>query len=79
MSSNLIKILAARDWSQRKLARVSGFDPVYINRIINEKKDIRISTAKRLARALGCTIDEMYPSETESDEKTRIVTISESN
>jgi transcriptional regulator with XRE-family HTH domain len=61
MSSNIIKILAEKKWSQRKLAGASGLDPVYINRIINEKRDVRISTASKLARALDCTIDDLFP------------------
>lgn len=61
MGSNIIKILAEKKWSQRKLASASGLDPVYINRIINEKRDVRISTASKLARALDCTIDDLFP------------------
>ncbi|MCD6161205.1 MAG: helix-turn-helix transcriptional regulator [candidate division Zixibacteria bacterium] len=61
MSSNIIKILANKQWSQRKLAGASGLDPVYINRIINEKRDVRISTARKLAKALDCTIDDLFP------------------
>ncbi len=61
MGSNIIKILAEKKWSQRKLATASGLDPVYINRIINEKRDVRISTASKLARALDCTIDDLFP------------------
>jgi len=70
VSSNLIRILAKKQWSQRRLARASGFDPVYINRIINERRDIRISTAQRLAKALECTIDELFttPEETTTPE-----------
>lgn len=61
MGSNIIKILAEKKWSQRRLAGASGLDPVYINRIINEKRDVRISTAAKLARALNCTIDDLFP------------------
>jgi len=61
MGSNIIKILAEKKWSQRKLAGASGLDPVYINRIINEKRDVRISTASKLAKALDCTIDDLFP------------------
>jgi len=61
MGSNIIKILAEKKWSQRKLAGASGLDPVYINRIINEKRDVRISTATKLAKALDCTIDDLFP------------------
>ena len=61
VGSNIIKILAEKKWSQRKLASASGLDPVYINRIINEKRDVRISTASKLARALDCTIDDLFP------------------
>ena len=61
MSSNIIKILAKKKWSQRRLASASGLDPVYINRIINEKRDVRISTAAKLARALECKIDDLFP------------------
>ena len=71
MGSNIIKILAEKKWSQRKLAGASGLDPVYINRIINEKRDVRISTAAKLARALNCTIDDLFPV-TESPDMTQM-------
>ncbi len=71
MGSNIIKILAEKKWSQRKLAGASGLDPVYINRIINEKRDVRISTASKLARALDCTIDDLFPT-TEIHESRRM-------
>lgn len=61
MGSNIIKILAEKKWSQRRLASASGLDPVYINRIINEKRDVRISTASKLAKALDCTLDDLFP------------------
>ncbi|MCP4582850.1 MAG: helix-turn-helix transcriptional regulator [candidate division Zixibacteria bacterium] len=71
MGSNIIKILAEKKWSQRKLAGASGLDPVYINRIINEKRDVRISTATKLAKALDCTIDDLFPT-TETPDITKL-------
>ena len=71
MGPNIIKILAEKKWSQRRLAGASGLDPVYINRIINEKRDVRISTAAKLARALDCTIDDLFPM-SEASELNRI-------
>jgi putative transcriptional regulator len=77
MSSRILDILAQKQWSQRRLARESGLDPVYVNRIINERKDIRLSTAHRLARALNCRIEELFPAE-ETREAVPTVNSSES-
>ena len=45
-------------WTQTDLARVIGIAPSRISEFENGlKTDCNLSTAKRLARALGCSID----------------------
>ncbi len=60
MNSNISNLLMQKKWSQRRLALKVGLDPVYINRIIRRNCDIRISTARKIASALGCSLDELF-------------------
>lgn len=60
MANRLIEILAKRNMAQRELARLTGLDPIYINRIINEKIDVRVSTACKIAEALAMPIEQIF-------------------
>ncbi len=67
MNSNIANLLMQKKWSQRRLAYKVGLDPVYINRIIRQNRDIRISTAKKIASALDCSLDELFNHTIQSD------------
>ena len=52
----------AKGWTQEELARRSGVSRVSINRYENGERIPDLITARMIATALGCTIDEMCPS-----------------
>lgn len=55
-----IKALRKRhDWSQKKLAEETGITQAFLCEIENGAKNPSIKTAAKLARALGCTVDEL--------------------
>lgn len=52
-------LLEERGWTQTRLAEVSGIDRADINRIVNERRDVRTSEVPLLAGAFGLELDEL--------------------
>lgn len=69
MANRLIEILAKRNMPQRELARQTGLDPIYINRIINENIDVRVSTAFKIAEALAMPVEQIFVREPKTIKK----------
>lgn len=57
--SNIAKLRNAKGWTQEILADVSGVHRIMIARYETTNANMTIETAKKLADALGCTIDEL--------------------
>lgn len=58
--NNLISILNKKNISRYNLSKMTGLSKGAISRIINEKnKDPRISTVKKIAKALDVDINEL--------------------
>ena len=72
------KIAARRQqlgWTQTDLARAIGIAPSRISEFENGMKtDCNLSTAKRLARALGCSIDYLADTWDEGEEPAEAAT-----
>jgi transcriptional regulator with XRE-family HTH domain len=49
----------ARGWTQEELAHRTGLATVQISRIERGRREVRITTLLRLARALDATADEL--------------------
>ncbi len=49
-----------KNWTQEELANKVGSDQRHIARIENGSKDIRISTLRKICKALGVTVSELY-------------------
>jgi len=47
--------------TQEQLSKRTGIPQSDISKIINGEKEIYLSTAKRIARALGKTVDYIWP------------------
>lgn len=58
--AELRKAKKPKGWSQEKLAEESGVHRIMIARYESTGANMTIETAKKLADALGCTIDELY-------------------
>jgi len=55
----LQKMRLDRKLSQEKLAIVSDLHPTYISQAERGKRNISLSTLKKLSTALGCTLSEL--------------------
>lgn len=47
--------------TQKELAKITGLEQSEISRIMNDQKDIYLKTAKKIARALGKSVDYLWP------------------
>ena len=64
--SNIAKLREAKGWTQEILADASGVNRVMIARYETTNANMTVETAKKLADALGCTIDELFEREEET-------------
>lgn len=55
----LKKKLSENNMTQSELAKRTGFDEPYISKICNNDVNSQEDTLKKLAGAIGCTIDEI--------------------
>ena len=54
--------------TQNELADRLGINRVSLSRLLSDKNDIRISTIKKIADAIGCDVAEFFsPAETEDN------------
>jgi len=66
--SNIAKLRKAKGWTQEILADASGVNRTMIARFETTNANMTIETAKKLADALGCTIDKLIGKEETQDE-----------
>ena len=58
-------ILKQRGLTQNELADRLGINRVSLSRLLSDKNDMRISTIKKIADAIGCDVTEFFtPAET---------------
>ena len=57
--------LKKRGLKQNELADMLGINRVSLSRLLSDKNDMRISTMKKIAEAIGCDVAEFFsPAET---------------
>lgn len=54
------EILAAKRMTQKDLVSKTGIHKQHISAYINNRRKMNLSTAKTIASALDCSIDELY-------------------
>ena len=60
--------LKKRGLKQNDLAERLGINRVSLSRLLSDKNDMRISTIKKIADAIGCDVSEFFaPTETEDN------------
>ena len=60
--------LKQRGLKQNELAERLGINRVSLSRLLSDKNDMRISTIKKIADAIGCDVSEFFaPEETEDN------------
>jgi len=47
--------------TQEELSKMTGIKQGEISKIINDQKEIYLTTAKRIAKALGKSVDYLWP------------------
>ena len=66
MKNRIEEVLVKQGRSKAWLSRISGIQRPYITKLCSGKiADPRISTGRLIAKALGCTIDELWPMDEE--------------
>ena len=56
------EIMARKDITQKELAATLNIDQGTLSKIINEKKEITLKTARKISDKLGYGIDYIWPS-----------------
>lgn len=59
IAQNVRRLRAERMWSQEMLAHFAGLHPTEVSRLERGLRTPRITTLVNLARALGCTVDDL--------------------
>jgi len=59
--NRLREVMLLKRITQIQLSKMTGIPQCDISRIINDEKAIYLSTAKRIAKALGKTVDYLWP------------------
>lgn len=53
--------------TQDEIAKRLGINRVSVNRLLNDKNDMRVSTAEKFAAAIGCRIGELFEEDKDTD------------
>ena len=62
--------LKQRPPTQNELAERLGINRVSLSRLLSDKNDMRISTIKKIADAIGCDVSELFAPEETKDHNT---------
>lgn len=57
------EVLRERGITQDEIAKRLGINRVSVSRLLNEKNDMRVSTAEKFAEAIGCSVGELFEAE----------------
>ncbi len=63
-------ILKQRGLTQNDLAERLGINRVSLSRLLSDKNDMRISTIKKIADAIGCDVTEFFAPEEKEEHNT---------
>ena len=61
------EVLRERGITQDEIAKRIGINRVSVSRLLNEKNDMRVSTAEKFAEAIGCSVGELFEAEKDVD------------
>ena len=62
--------LKQRGLTQNELAERLGINRVSLSRLLSDKNDMRVSTIKKIADAIGCDVDEFFTKADTEDNNT---------
>lgn len=61
------EVLRERGITQDEIAKRLGINRVSVSRLLNDKNDMRVSTAEKFAAAIGCKVGELFEEEKDMD------------
>lgn len=61
LKNRLQEVMWLKSISQEELQKRTGIKQSYLSEIINGERDVRMSTAQKLAKALGKSLDYLWP------------------
>ncbi len=59
--NRLREVMLSKRMTQEELSKLTGIPQCDISKIINDRKSIHLATAKRIAKALGKSVDYLWP------------------
>ncbi|MEW5952596.1 MAG: helix-turn-helix transcriptional regulator [Bacillota bacterium] len=59
--NRLQEVMKLKRITQEELSKMTGIAQGEISKIMNDRKDIHLKTAKKIARALGKSVDYLWP------------------
>ena len=62
--------LKQRGLTQNELAERLGINRVSLSRLLSDKNDMRVSTMKKIADAIGCDVSEFFTPEEKAEHNT---------
>lgn len=67
LGQNIVKARVDKRMKQQDLLHKTGLSQRYLSAVENDKVDPRISVVRRIAKALGVTVNDLLPDEDEDD------------
>lgn len=68
------EILEKYGMTQIELADKLGINRVSVSRLLSEKNDMRTSTLIKIAKAIGCSVGELFEADTINEEPNTTIT-----
>jgi len=59
LENNILAVLAENGMTKKMLCKGTGINKGSLHKIINGQ-DVRLSTAKKISEALGCTVGDLW-------------------
>ena len=68
LGQNIVKARIDKRMKQQDLLLKSGLSQRYLSAVENDKVDPRISVVRRIARALGVTVNDLLPADDDEED-----------
>ncbi|MFZ5650160.1 MAG: helix-turn-helix domain-containing protein [Bacillota bacterium] len=59
--NRLQEVMKLKGITQKELSKMTGIPQSDISKIMNDRKDLHLTTAKKIAKALGKSVDYLWP------------------
>jgi transcriptional regulator with XRE-family HTH domain len=69
IGQNLRGLILEQHSTVEQFCHIHGFDKTWIGRILKGERDPQLTNAIKIAEALGCTLNDIYPGPTHAPRK----------